>query len=111
MERDKTGRIITGSNRMNKDNDRLGLDRDDRSRDRVVILRDRDDWGGGGGGREDDQNQQGGQGGGGSGGAKYGNTYGLSQQFLESLGIDGALIPKVFISNVRLIIALNIVNS
>jgi RNA recognition motif-containing protein len=30
---------------------------------------------------------------------KFGNTYGLSQQFLESLGIDGNLIPKVFVSN------------
>lgn len=89
VERDKTGRIITGSNR-NKD-DRSDRDRS-RNDDRVVILRDRlpdrGDWN-----ERDDQNNQ--------GGGKYGNTYGLSQQFLESLGIEGPLIAKVFVSNVR----------
>lgn len=85
MERDKTGRIITGNNRK----DERGGDRD-RSRERV--LRDRlsvREW------DNRDEGQQGGQTPG-----KYGNTYGLSQQFLESLGIDGGLIPKVFVSNV-----------
>lgn len=87
MERDKTGRIITGNN---KNRDDRQTDRDsDRSRDRVVVLRERmppkDDWNN----REDAQGQ---------GGQR--NTYGLSQQFLESLGIEGDLIPKVFVSNV-----------
>ena len=30
----------------------------------------------------------------------YGNTYGLSPQFLESLGIDGPLHTRVFVANV-----------
>ena len=32
--------------------------------------------------------------------SKYGNTYGLNVQFLESLGIDGPLVSKVFVANV-----------
>jgi len=32
----------------------------------------------------------------------YGNTYGLSSQFLESLGIDGPLHTRVFVANVSL---------
>ena len=31
---------------------------------------------------------------------KWGNTYGLSPQFLESLNINGPLISKVFVANV-----------
>lgn len=30
----------------------------------------------------------------------FGNTYGLSTQFLESLGIDGPLHTRVFVANV-----------
>ncbi|KAB7495317.1 Myelin expression factor 2 [Armadillidium nasatum] len=30
---------------------------------------------------------------------KFGNTYGLSVQFLESLGIDGPLVDRVFVAN------------
>ena len=40
--------------------------------------------------------------GGGSGGGgpiNYGNTYGLSVRFLESLGIDGPLHTRVFVAN------------
>lgn len=32
---------------------------------------------------------------------KWGNTYGLSPQFLENLGISGPLTNRVFIANVR----------
>lgn len=31
---------------------------------------------------------------------KYGNTFGLSTVFLESLGITGPLVSKVFVANV-----------
>lgn len=31
---------------------------------------------------------------------KFGNTYGLSTVFLESLGITGTLVNKVFVANV-----------
>lgn len=40
-------------------------------------------------------------GGGGSGDNKFGNTYGLSTQFLESLGINGPLVTRVFVANVN----------
>ena len=39
-------------------------------------------------------------GGGGGGDNKFGNTYGLSTQFLESLGINGPLVTRVFVANV-----------
>lgn len=42
----------------------------------------------------------GGGGGGGGGDNKFGNTYGLSTQFLESLGINGPLVTRVFVANV-----------
>jgi hypothetical protein len=32
--------------------------------------------------------------------ANFGNTYGLSAPFLESLGIDGPLHTRVFVANV-----------
>lgn len=32
-------------------------------------------------------------------GDKFGNTYGLSTQFLESLGINGSLVTRVFVAN------------
>ncbi|KAH0534296.1 myelin expression factor 2 [Cotesia glomerata] len=35
----------------------------------------------------------------GSNGDKFGNTYGLSTQFLESLGINGPLVTRVFVAN------------
>lgn len=46
----------------------------------------------------------GGGGGGGGGGNivndnKFGNTFGLSTQFLESLGINGPLVTRVFVAN------------
>ncbi|CAL8098877.1 unnamed protein product [Orchesella dallaii] len=91
VERDKTGRIITGSNRNKEERGGGGGGDRDRSRDRVLRDRLDRDW------DRDDQGQ--GQGQGQGSGGKYGNTYGLSQQFLESLGIDGGLIPKVFVSN------------
>lgn len=31
---------------------------------------------------------------------KFGNTYGLSTQFLETLGINGSLSTRVFVANV-----------
>jgi hypothetical protein len=33
-------------------------------------------------------------------GQKWGNTYGLSPQFLESLWINGPLVTRVFVANV-----------
>lgn len=33
---------------------------------------------------------------------KFGNTYGLSTVFLESLGINGPLVSKVFVANVSM---------
>ena len=38
------------------------------------------------------------------GGVGSGNTYGLSPQFLESLGIDGPLHTRLFVANLRLVI-------
>lgn len=97
MERDKYGRLATSRN-----NDRP---REDRFRDssrgsaigrqNIPALNIGGGNGGGGGGG-------GGVGGGlGSGGDnKFGNTYGLSTQFLESLGINGPLVTRVFVANV-----------
>lgn len=31
--------------------------------------------------------------------SKYGNTYGLNVQFLESLGIDGPIVSRIFVAN------------
>ncbi|XP_012275710.1 myelin expression factor 2 isoform X2 [Orussus abietinus] len=94
VERDKYGRLATSRN-----NDR---GRDDRFRDppRPSGIRQNmsnpsggGSGGGGGGGG-------GGSGGGGGGGDnKFGNTYGLSTQFLESLGINGPLVTRVFVAN------------
>lgn len=39
----------------------------------------------------------------GSSGQKWGNTYGLSPQFLESLWINGPLVTRVFVANVSYI--------
>lgn len=36
--------------------------------------------------------------------SKFGNTYGLSPQFLESLGINCPLINKVFVANVSIVL-------
>jgi hypothetical protein len=36
----------------------------------------------------------------GGSGQKWGNTYGLSPQFLESLWINGPLVARVFVANV-----------
>lgn len=35
--------------------------------------------------------------------SKFGNTYGLSPAFLESLNINGPLITKVFVANVSIV--------
>lgn len=37
-----------------------------------------------------------------SSGNKWGNTYGLSPQFLESLNINGPLTSKIFVANVSI---------
>jgi hypothetical protein len=80
VERDKTGRIVTpGTNNPRRVRER--------SRDRGVDLLDRD-WDR----RRESQSPQ--------VASRHGNTYGLSQQFLETLGIDGQLVSKVFVSNV-----------
>lgn len=87
MERDKYGRLASSRN-----NDRPP--REDRFRDPPRQNSGRQNMsapssGGGGGG-----------GGGGGNDSKFGNTYGLSTQFLESLGINGPLVTRVFVANV-----------
>jgi hypothetical protein len=85
VDRDKYGRIIT-----DKDRERMSS-ADQRARS-VSPRR------GGGGGRS-----RGGGGmsssGGGGGMVGFGNTYGLSTRFLESLGIDCELHTRVFVAN------------
>ena len=84
VERDRNGRIIKGSGGGGgRDGRDRGRDRDRDHRDYDRRDRDRDSRGGGGGG---------------AGG--YGNTYGLSPQFLSSLGIDGPLHTRLFVANV-----------
>lgn len=75
VERDKFGRIIT-----DKDRERMAGSR----RDRSASPRR-------GGGHS--------SGGGGGGFVNFGNTYGLSPRFLESLGIDCELHTRVFVAN------------
>jgi hypothetical protein len=85
VDRDKYGRIIT-----EKDRERMSS-ADQRARS-VSPRR------GGGGGRS----RGGGgmsSGGGGGGMVGFGNTYGLSTRFLESLGIDCELHTRVFVAN------------
>ncbi len=77
-ERDKFGRIVGKSGGRPRDG---GGDRDRGPRN------DRD--------RRDMSSSMGG---GGQGGG-YGNTYGLSPQFLENLGIDGPLHTRLFVVN------------
>jgi len=78
-DRDKFGRIISGGGGGGR---RGGGGDRDRDRDRGGSM----SGGGGGGGI--------------GGGGLYGsNTYGLSPQFLESLGIDGPLHNRLFIAN------------
>ncbi|XP_011502724.1 PREDICTED: myelin expression factor 2 [Ceratosolen solmsi marchali] len=84
VERDKYGRLTTGRN-----NDRI---REDRFRDQSRPNPGRQNMpipSGGGGG----------SGNGGNADNKFGNTYGLSTQFLESLGISGPLVTRVFVAN------------
>ncbi|XP_043474113.1 myelin expression factor 2 isoform X1 [Leptopilina heterotoma] len=85
VERDKYGRLASSRN-----NDRPP--REDRFRDPPRQNSGRQNMsapssGGGGGG------------GGGGNDSKFGNTYGLSTQFLESLGINGPLVTRVFVAN------------
>ncbi|XP_066599116.1 myelin expression factor 2 [Prorops nasuta] len=87
VERDKYGRLATARN-----NDRA---RDDRFRDppRPQGRQNMSVPSGGGG------SGGGSVGGGGNAENKFGNTYGLSTQFLESLGINGPLVTRVFVAN------------
>lgn len=86
IERDQCGRLLTGG--------APEKDREDRVRNPSRSNMSRQNGGGGGGG--------------GGGGVEslgrnsepnFGNTYGLSTQFLESLGINGPLVTKVFVAN------------
>lgn len=70
-ERDQFGRLILPSNKRDKDRERLD------SRDRELLLYDRSGYNPGG---------------------NY-NTYGLSPQFLESLGVSGPLNNRIFVAN------------
>ncbi len=93
IERDRYGRIIKGSGSGRDGRERAsgggggGGGRGDRDRDRDSR------------GRRDDRDSRGGGGGGGGGGG-FGNTYGLSPQFLSSLGIDSPLHTRLFVANV-----------
>jgi len=87
VDRDKYGRIIT-----DKDRERMSAAGD---RDRSISPR----GGGGGGGRSRGGHGGGGHSGGGGGMVNFGNTYGLSTRFLESLGIDSDLHTRVFVAN------------
>ena len=40
--------------------------------------------------------------------SKWGNTYGLSIQFLESLSINGPLVPRCFVANVSYLAIKNV---
>merc|ERR1719367_1106559 len=82
-ERDKYGRIITERAK-----------REQRERERENRDHDRDR------GRDRDRNINSGGGMGGGGMSRFGNqTYGLSPQFLDSLGIDGPLHNRLFVAN------------
>merc|ERR1712223_411946 len=82
-ERDKYGRIITERAK-----------REQRERERENRDHDRDR------GRDRDRNLNSGGGMGGGGMSRFGNqTYGLSPQFLDSLGIDGPLHNRLFVAN------------
>ncbi|XP_057666604.1 myelin expression factor 2-like [Diorhabda carinulata] len=70
VTRDKSGAIISSGGRRNRDSDRFRDDRRDLGSS--LSLRNDDKWG---------------------------NTYGLSPQFLESLKIDPPLNNKVFVAN------------
>ena len=78
-ERDKYGRISKGGSAGTGGGGRSDRERSDRGPDR------RD--------RRDHSSNMGPPAGG------YGNTYGLSPQFLESLGIDGPLHTRLFVAN------------
>ena len=78
-ERDKYGRISKGGSAGAGGGGRSDRERSDRGPDR------RD--------RRDHSSNMGPPSGG------YGNTYGLSPQFLESLGIDGPLHTRLFVAN------------
>ncbi|XP_034949258.1 heterogeneous nuclear ribonucleoprotein M [Chelonus insularis] len=82
VERDKYGRLQTS-----RDHDRS---REDRFRDVPRGNSGRQSMSvssvGGGGGNAGNDN-------------KFGNTYGLSTPFLESLGINGPLVTRVFVAN------------
>lgn len=105
VERDKYGRLTT-----NRNNDR---NRDDRFRDpprpqgggrqNMSVPSSAGGGGGGGGGGGSGGGGGGGGSGGGGGDNKFGNTYGLSTQFLESLGINGPLVTRVFVANVSIL--------
>merc|ERR1719367_304626 len=82
-ERDKYGRIITERAK-----------REQRERERENRDHDRDR------GRDRDRNINSGGVMGGGGMSRFGNqTYGLSPQFLDSLGIDGPLHNRLFVAN------------
>ncbi len=93
IDRDRYGRIIRGSGSGRDGRERatgLGAAGGGAGRDRE---RDRER-------RRDDRSSMGGGGGGGGGGGAYGNTYGLSPQFLDSLGVEGPLHTRLFVANV-----------
>uniref|UniRef100_A0A1B6D7G4 RRM domain-containing protein n=1 Tax=Clastoptera arizonana TaxID=38151 RepID=A0A1B6D7G4_9HEMI len=76
VERDKQGRPLSGRSLNNRENDRSG-------------------GGGGGGGRLRDVDR----GINSSSQFKWGNTFGLSPQFLDSLSITSPLVTRVFVAN------------
>lgn len=98
VERDKSGRIVTGTQPGGQGQAGQSGRRDENRGAGGGRDRSRDDRGG----EWNQANQS-------AGDWKYGNTYGLSAQFLESLGIEiGALISRVFVSNVRIAVHFNL---
>lgn len=84
VERDKYGRILPRSQRSNNDGGRPS-----REEPRNSNWNDLPPLSGGGGPSN-------------SSTPKWGNTYGLSVQFLESLNISPPLVPRCFVANVSL---------
>lgn len=74
--RDRHGAVLGGGGKRGRDNDRFRDDHRDNMGGNNLSL------------RQDD--------------GKWGNTYGLSIQFLESLNIDAPLGNKVFVANVSI---------
>lgn len=109
-ERDRQGRPL-GRNMGNRDNDMARSNMGGMTRMRDSERGGMGGLGGGMGGLGGGMGglgggMAGGGGGGGGQGLKWGNTYGLSPQFLESLHITSPLVTRVFVANVSTVYSL-----